>query len=178
MARIKPLENNDVSEEVRLIYAEIEGAFGMVPNLFKTSAHFPALLKANWEKVKAVMMGGNLSRKVKETIAVLVSKDNSCQYCVGAHTMLLKAIGATDKELESINNMNLTEAGFNEKEAALILFAQKANGNPNRIPEQDFQELVKLGATEPEIVETLGAMELFTAFNKFIDSLAIDMDLG
>ncbi|MGR3316866.1 MAG: carboxymuconolactone decarboxylase family protein [Candidatus Anammoxibacter sp.] len=178
MARIKTIENSEASEEVKLIYADIESAFGMVPNLFKTAAHFPPLLKANWDKVKAVMMGGSLSRKVKETIAVLVSKDNSCQYCVGAHTMLLKSIGATDKELENINNMNLTEAGFSEKEAALILFAQKANGNPNRIPEKDFQELTSLGATEPEIVEALGAMEIFTAFNKFIDSVEIDIDLG
>ncbi|MGR3176639.1 MAG: carboxymuconolactone decarboxylase family protein [Candidatus Anammoxibacter sp.] len=176
MARIKTIENDEASEEVKAIYADIESAFGMVPNLFKTAAHFPPLLKANWEKVKAVMMGGNLSRYVKETIAVLVSKNNSCQYCVSAHTMLLKSIGATDKELENINNMNLAEAGFNEKEVALILFAQKANDNPNRIPDEDFQKLKNLGATEPEIVEALGAMEIFTAFNKFIDSTEIDMD--
>ncbi len=176
MARIKPVDVNNVSDEVKAIFTEIEGAFGMVPNLFKTSAHFPLLLKTNWEKVKAVMMGGRLSRKVKETIAVLVSTDNSCQYCAGAHTMMLKSIGVTDKELENINNANLSDAGFSEKETALILFAQKANNNPNRIPDQDFQDLTKLGANEAEIVEALGAMELFTAFNKFIDSLAIDMD--
>jgi len=176
VARIKTLENKDVSEDVRLIFVEIENAFGMIPNLFKTAAHFPPLLKANWEKVKAIMMGGNLSRKMKETIAVLVSKDNSCQYCVGAHTMSLNAIGVTDKELENIHNLDLAEAGFSEKEAALILFAQRANSSPHRIPEQDFQELIDLGATDAEIVEALGVMELFTAFNKFIDSLVVALD--
>ncbi len=176
MARIKALDKKDVSDEVRLIFSEIENIFGMVPNLFKTSAHFPQLLKANWDKVKAVMMGGNLSRKIKETIAVLVSKDNSCQYCVGAHTMSLNAIGVTDKELENIHNMDLAEAGFNEKEVALIFFVQKANSNPNRIPDSDFQKLINLGATESEIVEALGVMELFTAFNKFVDSLEVAMD--
>ncbi len=177
MARIRALDEKDISDEVRLIFSEIESAFGMVPNLFKTSAHFPPLLKANWDKVKAVMMGGNLSRKVKETIAVVVSKDNSCQYCVGAHSMALKTIGVTDKALEEIHNMDLAEAGFNEKEIALILFAQKANSNPNRIPDSDFQKLINLGATETEIVEALGVMELFTAFNKFIDSLEVALDL-
>jgi len=176
MARIRALDKNDVSDEVRIIFTEIESAFGMVPNLFKTSAHFPPLLKANWDKVKAIMMGGNLSRKVKETIAVLVSKDNSCQYCVGAHSMSLKAIGVTDKTLEHIHNMDLAKAGFSEKEIALILFAQKANKNPHRIPDWDFQKLINLGATESEIVEALGVMELFTAFNKFIDSLEVALD--
>lgn len=178
MARIKALDKKDVSGEVGPIFSEIEKSFGMIPNLFKTMAHFPPLLKANWEKVKAVMMGGSLSRKVKETIAVLVSKDNSCQYCVGAHTMSLKAIGVTDKALENIHSMDLAEAGFNEKEVALILFAQSANSNPHRIPDSDFQELGNLGATESEIVEALGVMEIFTAFNKFIDSLEVALDFN
>lgn len=48
------------------------------------------------------MMQGNLSRKLKETIAVLVSKDNSCSYCVAAHSGALKAIGVTDEEIKHI----------------------------------------------------------------------------
>ena len=70
---------------VEPIFKEIEGAFGKVPNLFRTYAQFPPLLEANWNKVKAVMMGGSLSRQLKEAIAVLVSRDNGCDYCVAAH---------------------------------------------------------------------------------------------
>ncbi len=176
MARIKALENRDVSQETKLIFSEIEANFGITPNIFRTMAHFPPLLKANWEKVKAVMMQGNLSRKVKETIAVLISKDNSCQYCVGAHTMWLKAIGVTEKEIENINNIKLEEAGFDKKEIALILFAQKVNTQSNQITKTEFDELIKLGASEHDIVETLGVMELFTAFNKFINALEVDLD--
>ena len=72
MARVKTIDTATVTEEAKTIFAEIEGAFGMVPNLFKAYAHFPPLLEANWNKVKAVMMQGNLSRKLNETIAVLV----------------------------------------------------------------------------------------------------------
>lgn len=56
MSRIKPVKTEELSEETRAILTEIEGAFGMVPNLFKTYTHFPPLLEANWNKVKAVMM--------------------------------------------------------------------------------------------------------------------------
>ena len=103
MPRIKPLDYENAPDEARKIYDEIEAAFGMVPNLFKTSAHFPPLLKANWEKVKAVMMQGELTRKTKETIAVLVSKDNSCGDCVAAHVGALRSIGVTQDEVERIN---------------------------------------------------------------------------
>jgi len=81
MSRIQTIPSATPLEELTEIFQEIEGAFGMVPNLFRTYAHHPPLLKANWFKVKAVMMEGTLSLKLKQTIAVLVSKDNSCAYC-------------------------------------------------------------------------------------------------
>lgn len=176
MSRIKPLKNEEVSQEVREIFQEIEQTFGMVPALFRTSAHFPPLLQANWGKVKAVLLNGNLSRKVKETIAVLVSKDNVCQYCIDSHTQSLKAIGMIDQEIEQIGNGNLTEAGFNIKEVLLISFARAANKNPHRIPDSDFKKMKESGIADAEIVEALGVMEIFAGFNKFLDSLEVSID--
>ncbi|PNU21075.1 peroxidase [Geothermobacter hydrogeniphilus] len=173
MSRIIPIVTQ--TKSVSVIFQEIERAFGRVPNLFKTYAHHPPLLQANWNKVKAVMMEGRLSRKVKETIAVLVSKDNSCSYCVATHTGALRAIGVTEEELAAIEE-NLDEAEFSVKEKKLINFARKANREPLRIPEEEFAALRQLGATDAEIVEALGVMELFTAFNKFLDSLEVDID--
>lgn len=175
MPRISVVEKKEVSEDVQEIFTEIEDAFGKVPNLFKTYSHFPPLLKANWDKVKALMMQGNLSRKTKEAIAVLVSKDNNCSYCVAAHTAALKSIGVTGKEIEIIEN-DIEKSDFTEKEQRLITFARKANKDPNRITDEEFEGLKKTGATEPEIVEALGVMELFTAFNKFLDSLNVEVD--
>ena len=157
------------------VFDEIEAAFGMVPNLFKTAAHFPPLLKANWEKVKAVMMQGALTRKTKEAIAVLVSKDNSCKYCVAAHTAALRSTGVTEDEVKRIEE-DVEKADFTEKELALIAFARKANSDPNRISDDEHDALREKGATDSEIVEALGVMEVYAAFNKFLDSLEVDID--
>jgi len=129
-------------------------------------------LNAGWNKVKAVMMEGTLSPKVKQTIAVLVSRDNSCAYCVAAHTGALRAMGVTDEELAAIEE-DLDKAEFSIKEKALINFARQANINPGKIPDADFMALRDTGATDSEIVEALGVMELFTAFNKFLDSMEV-----
>lgn len=102
MARIAPLSFESASAEAQAVLKEIESAFGIVPNVFKTMAHYPPLLALNWSRVKTLMMSGNLSRKVKETISVLVSKDNSCNYCVTAHTMFLQQIGVPEDELFAI----------------------------------------------------------------------------
>jgi uncharacterized peroxidase-related enzyme len=163
------------TKEVEQVFREIEGAFGMVPNLFKTYAHHPPLLEANWNKVKAVMMQGSLSGKLKQTIAVLVSKDNACQYCVAAHRGALKSIGVSDEEIRQIED-NIEKADFTAKEKALIDFARKANREPLKISNRDFQVLQKTGASDAEIVEALGVMEVFTSFNKFLDSLQVAID--
>lgn len=175
MTRLTVIEKEQASKEVQEIFLEIEGAFGTVPNLFKTYSHFPPLLKANWNKVKAVMMQGSLSRKTKEAIALLVSKDNSCAYCVAAHTAALKSIGVRENEINIIEN-EIEKSKFTEKERELITFARKANKDPIRITDKEFGKLKKAGASDSEIVETLGVMELFTAFNKFLDSLNVEID--
>lgn len=175
MARIEPVHGDGASAEVEAILREIEQAFGMVPNLFKTYAHHPPLLAANWSKVKAVMMAGSLSQKVKQAIAVLVSKDNGCAYCVAAHTAALKAIGVSSREIETIER-NIEEADFSAKEKALIGFARAANLSPRAIGEAEIRALRGTGVSDAEVVEALGVMELFTAFNKFLDSLQVEID--
>ena len=175
MPRIMPLDSDNATGEVREVFAEIEAAFGMVPNLFRTAAHFPPLLKANWAKVKAVMMEGELTRKTKEAIAMLVSSDNSCGYCVAAHGAALRSIGVDEDELRRIEE-DVESADFTGKELSLIAFARRANSDPLKVSDADFDSLREAGATEGEIVEALGVMEIFTAFNKFLDSLAVEID--
>ncbi|MFQ5465737.1 MAG: carboxymuconolactone decarboxylase family protein [Thermodesulfobacteriota bacterium] len=175
MARIETLTPEAADGGVREILGEIEGAFGMVPNLFKTYAHHPPLLEANWNKVKAVMMEGSLTRKLKEAIAVGVSRDNSCAYCVAAHSAALKSIGVGDEEIRAIEG-DLEGTGFDEKEKALIAFARKANRDPLGIGDDEYASLLEKGATKGEVIEALGVMELFTSFNKFLDSLQVELD--
>ncbi len=175
MSRIPALDPSRAEQKTTEIFTEIEQVFGMVPNLFKTYANHPPLLAANWNKVKAVLLEGNLSRKLKETIAVLVSRDNSCNYCVAAHTMALKAVGMTDEGVRAIEE-DLDRTDFSAKEKALIRFARKANLAPLRIEDAEFQALRQAGASDAEILEALGVMEIFTAFNKFLDSLQVDID--
>lgn len=178
MPKILPLVKTDAPQKVALIYAEIEANFGMIPNLFQTQAHFEPLLKNSWESVKSIMLAqGSLSRKVKETIAVLVSKDNSCQYCLSAHSMMLRAIGVTERDLENIHEEALAEAGFSPKEVMLIGLARAANSRPHNIDASVFAELRSAGAADTEIVETLAVMGMFTSFNKFIDTLEVAPEL-
>ena len=173
MARIKALQSEETAPDVQEFMHEIESAFGRVPNLFKTAAHHPPLLEANWHKVKRVMMEGVLSRKTKEAIAVLVSIDNSCSYCIAAHEGALQSIGVSPEEIRRIET-DLDQADFSARERALIRLARDANRRPLEISDAEFDAVREAGAEDAEIVEALGVMEVFTAFNKFLDVLQVD----
>lgn len=175
MARIKPLEKEQIANELKPVYEDIEKAFGRVPNIFRTYANFPPLLKANWEKFKAVMMGGSMRRELKEAIALVVSDANSCQYCIAAHGLALQQLGFSRERIDALVK-DLEQAGFAPKELKILEVARKSTRNANSVTDQDIAELRKLGWSEAEIVEAQGVMELYTGFNKFLDSLAVDVD--
>lgn len=175
MARVAPLTGDPRDPNVAAVFREIQDAFGKVPNLFRTYANHPPLLRANWEKVKAVMMTGHLRRKVKEAIALLVSRDNSCTYCVAAHTAGLQSLGMTVDQIAALEQ-SLDSADFDAKEKAIIDLARQSNRNPLRISDSLFSTLREAGARDAEIVEALGVMEVFTSFNKFLDSLQVEVD--
>ncbi len=175
MSRIRMVNASAAEGQVAEILDEIRNAFGMIPNLFLTYAQHPPLLEANWHKVKRVMMEGRLSRKTKEAIAVLVSQDNGCKYCVAAHSGALKSIGVSADEIQKIVT-NLDESDFSPLEKALIEFARKANSAPHTLSTEEFQAVKNTGADDAQIIEALGVMEVFTAFNKFLDTLDVELD--
>ena len=175
MTRIKPIEKEEASDDVKIIYRDIEAAFGMVPNLFKTYAHFPALLRMNWEKTKALMMGGELPRELKESIAVVVSAANVCNYCVAAHSMALQMMGFSKKRIDALTK-NIEKSEMSPRDRKILQYAKKATLTPHKITDRETDELKSLGMTDSQIVEILGVMELFTGYNKFLDTLAVEID--
>lgn len=155
---------------------EIKQAFGFVPNLFAAYIAHPALLEANWNKVKAVLIGGKVKRKTKEIIALLVSFDNECAYCVAAHTTALRSMKLEQVQLDALLQSGLFPSESNICDIALIKFARKVNLYWRDMKDTDINELKQLGISEPEILEIIGLVELFAGFNRFAKTMQIQID--
>jgi uncharacterized peroxidase-related enzyme len=175
MSRTSPLAESDMCHQSKPLIYEIRHTLGRVPNMFLAYAHYPPLLRANWNKVQAVMMEGCLSRKLKEIIACLVSQDNDCAYCLTAHQAALRRCGVEQSEFVRLTE-NVDSTVFSAKERALIQLARRANLAPHDISDADFDRVRDTGASDAEIVEALGVMELFVGLNRFVDSLQVDLD--
>ena len=107
MSRI-PLLETTKQKETQEVLKDIEATFGRVPNLFRAYALYPPLLAVNWGKFKVLMaQRGQLDPRVKETIALLVSQDNGCAYCIAAYTAGLGSLGLSEAAIKSIKNLSL-----------------------------------------------------------------------
>ncbi|MBL6987097.1 MAG: carboxymuconolactone decarboxylase family protein [Methylobacter sp.] len=116
MANIKLIDESEAVEAVLTIYNDIKQTFGMdfVPSMFKAMANNPAYLEASWNRYKVIMGPGTLDRKTKEIIAVAVSVTNGCEYCINAHTAVLKKMGLGDVEITELMAVVDLFSGFNK----------------------------------------------------------------
>jgi alkylhydroperoxidase family enzyme len=82
MAHIKLIEIEDAHGDLKSLYDDIQRVRGerRVSNLFKTYAAFPALARANWERLKVLLSQGSLSRKLKEAVMMATAEINGCRY--------------------------------------------------------------------------------------------------
>lgn len=82
MVRIPTVPEPDASGETKQLYDEIRAYFGLgvVPDIMKIVSTRPDFLRTMFDAYRAMFGGGHLPRQVKEIIATVVSKTNSCRY--------------------------------------------------------------------------------------------------
>lgn len=80
MPRLSKLTLDQADTEVRHIFDRFLKERGNVPNMFRTVARCPEIMKTMTEHFRAVMATGTVSPKLKEMVAVRVSHLNGCEY--------------------------------------------------------------------------------------------------
>lgn len=78
--RISRLKTEATDASVRPQLEAMYAQRGNVPNMFRTMAHRPEMLRSMLAHFRAVMETGTVPLKLKELLAVRVSQINACDY--------------------------------------------------------------------------------------------------
>ncbi len=106
-----------------------------------------------------------LPYKIKEAIALLISKENSCKMCVDVHKKIAKMLGLSEKEIEEILQ-GVESMNIEEKEKKLLQFCIRASKKDNyKIQKSDIDELKALGYSDKEILEAVAIVGYFNYIN-------------
>lgn len=165
---VKPETANGQSKE---LFAEINKAFGVVPNMFKTIGNSPAALKMMWAAFGALGKG-KIGAKLGEQIAVAVANMNRCEYCLSAHTALGKAAGLS---AEAMSQAQLGKSSDPRTQAALT-FAVKLVKEHGNVSPDDVSALREAGYSAEEIAEILAhvALNIFTNYTNVAFDVPVD----
>ncbi|HEX9036742.1 MAG TPA: carboxymuconolactone decarboxylase family protein [Ktedonobacterales bacterium] len=80
MARIRPQDPGDVGREVADEFARFQRERGAIPNMFRTMALRPEIMRTAAAHMRAIFSTGTVEKRLKEMLAVRVSQINDCHY--------------------------------------------------------------------------------------------------
>ena len=178
VSNTKTVQKQETQPQLEELYQEIRDTLGAekIPNLFTKVGDYETA-RWIWQGFKNIMLReSSIPRSLKEAIALVVSKNNSCGHCVDAHNLMLTVIGYDSKKLEGLNQ-DYKSSSHSEKEKAVFDFALKLSNESYKIIEEDHQILKKHGFTEQQILEIITVASLLNFINRFADALGIQFEM-
>lgn len=170
-ARISVPEPKAAPAGSQAALAQIQAAFGGVPQMFCAVSNSPAALQSMWAAFGA-LGAGVIPAKLGEQIAVAVADRNRCDYCLAAHTALGRKAGATAEEMTAAQSGQ----SHDPKTAAALAFALNLVEARGQVSGADVAGLREVGFNDGEIVEIVAhvALNLFTNYINVAFAVPVD----
>ncbi|ALD93569.1 carboxymuconolactone decarboxylase [Cupriavidus gilardii CR3] len=165
------IDPNHTTADRQALLAQIHGAFGATPNMFKAMANSPAALQSMWGSFGA-LGGGVIPARLGEQIAVAIANRNACEYCLAAHTALGRKAGASAEEMSAAQGGESSDP----KTAAALRFALKLVEARGQVNDADVRAVREAGFNDEEIVEIVAhvALNLFTNYVNVAFAVPVD----
>jgi uncharacterized peroxidase-related enzyme len=175
MARMRPLDPEDVSPEARAVFDAFLARRGNIPNLFRTLARRPGfMIAANQMMASLYDSAGTVPVALKELLAVRVSLLNDTPYCQASHTALAKAAGASDGQIEALP-VGAASPQFSPAEQAALALGEWMTRHPDKaLPDHLYRQLTG-HFDEGQIIELVGVAAAFNFFNRLANALDIEI---
>lgn len=171
MPRLKPIESESSTGQVKELLDGVSRKLGMVPNMMRTMANAPAVL-SGYLQFSGALNRGTLPAKVREQIALAVAEANGCQYCLAAHSAVGKMVGLTADQIRDSRHGSAVDP----KTDALIRFARKVVAGRGRIGDADLRPVRDAGFDDGVIAEVVAAvaLDLFTNYFNIVADTEVD----
>ncbi len=171
MSRLQAIQTPTATGKAKELLDSVQAKFKSTPNMMRVMANSPAVLEA-YLSFESALASGTLPHKLREEIALEVSEQNSCQYCVSAHTAIGKMTGLSDKQIEQARDANSDST----KDAAALTFARQVVNKRGQLSDGDFNAVKQAGFSDGEIAEIITHVALNIFRNYFNNSTQVEID--
>lgn len=171
MSRINVIDPHNANPEQKALLDAIQGQLGMVPNFLKVFANSPVALQA-FLGLHGVANAGSLSPQTRERIALALAQQNTCEYCLSAHTAIGRKAGLTGDEIAA------ARAGSSEdaKAAVAVKLARSLVEHKGDITTAELIEAREAGYSDADIVEIITHVGMNLLTNILGKASRVDID--
>jgi uncharacterized peroxidase-related enzyme len=156
----------ELSPAMRSYFDKCMEKLGFVPNVLAAYAFDMAKLEAFVAMYNDLMLApSGLTKLEREMIAVAVSAQNSCYYCLTAHGAAVRTLSG-DPVLGELMVMNYRTARLDRRQRAMLDFAVKLTAEPDAIEEADREALRKSGFSDRDIWDIAAVAGFFNMSNR------------
>jgi len=174
MAHLRPLDREEMDDELQALYQHYENTRGFMPNSIRTMARRPNIAKRFGALNQAVLYEGTVSEELKMLVSLISSQASGCRYCQSHMANLSSIYKASDKKIAAVWEFESSEL-FSDAERAALRLAYKASLLPNEASDEDFAELAK-HFDEGQVVEIVASVALFGFLNRWNDTMSTELE--
>ena len=171
MSRLAAIQPQAATGKAKELLDAVQAKLKITPNMTKVMANSPAVLEA-YLSFSGALGNGALDPKLREEIALEVGEQNSCQYCVSAHTAIGKLTGLTDSE---INQAREAKSG-SARNGAALQFVREVVVKRGRATDEDVEAVRRVGFSDGEIAEIIAHVALNIFTNYFNNTAEVEVD--
>ncbi|WP_321830119.1 peroxidase-related enzyme [Thalassovita sp.] len=158
-------------EQTQKYFDICQDKLGLVPNVLKAHAFDIEKLNAFTALYNNIMLAeSGLSKLEREMIAVVVSSENKCFYCLTAHGAAVRELSG-NPALGEMLVMNYRVANLPARERAMLDFSVQLTKASATIEESDRQVLRDVGFSERDIWDIANTAAFYNMTNRVASSL-------
>ena len=164
----------DGEDQVKNYLGIVQQKLGFIPNVLAAFAKFPKQFEGFTKLYNALMLGeSGLTKLEREMIAVTVSSENHCFYCLVAHGSAVREL-SKDPQLGERIAANFRSAELPKKQEELLNFTKKLTKDPSEIGENDRKKLRDVGYTDRDIWDISAIVGLFNMTNRLASATEME----
>lgn len=160
------LDSAPLSPEMAAYFDKCDEKLGFVPNVLLAYSHSMAKLETFAGFYNELMLApSGLSKLEREMIAVVVSAENRCWYCLVAHGAAVRALSGKP-ELGEALAFNYRVAEITPKQRAMLDFALKMCRASAEIGDTDRDALRQAGFSDADIWDIAASASFYAMSNR------------
>ncbi|MEW6731019.1 MAG: carboxymuconolactone decarboxylase family protein [Acidobacteriota bacterium] len=148
-------------QDSKSILEQLKNQVGFIPNLAATMAESPFLLEA-FTTLRRIYGRGSFTPIEREAIALAVSYDNNCSYCMAAHSTFARMNGLPEDDL---NMLRTGKSPLTPRLQAITTLARRVVRSKGHLSNEDIQAFLREGFTQAQLLEVLVGISMTTIAN-------------